>query len=169
MGENLTSVRFAQLQRGARMATVKQIIVNLKTSDRAGAGTNGHVYLGLGGREFNLNLSTEDREPGATDSYTLGEGANILNKNENDPRAGFGCPLEQGQLIWFPVYIRFQGENFEDSWNLDSAGVRVFSSDPQDPAGPELRFSRLLGPNFHLWLGGKYGNYRYLNPSGPSA
>jgi hypothetical protein len=151
------------------MATVKQIIVNLKTSNRAGADTNGHVYLGLGGREFNLNLPTGDRELGATDTYTLGEETNILNPDENDPRAGSGCPLEQGQLFWVPVYIRFQGENFEDRWNLDSVGVRVFSSDPHDPANPELRFSRLLGPNFHLWLGGKYGNYCYLNPSGPLA
>ena len=151
------------------MATVKQIIVNLKTSNRAGADTNGHVYLGPGGREFNLNLPTGDRELGATDTYTLGEETNILNPDENDPRAGSGCPLEQGQLFWFPVYIRFQGENFEDRWNLDSVGVRVFSSDPHDQANPELRFSRLLGPNFHLWLGGKYGNYCYLNPSGPLA
>ena len=67
------------------MATVKQIIVNLKTSDRAGAGTNGHVYLGLGGREFNLNLSTEDREPGATDSYTLGEGRTSSTRTRTIP------------------------------------------------------------------------------------
>jgi hypothetical protein len=147
------------------MATVKRIVVRLKTGDREGAGSDGQVFLGLGGREFNLNLPTGDREPGSDDRYTLGEGATILNKERNDPR--IGCSLDQGQAVWFfPAYIRFQGQNLEDTWNLESVGVEVFSSDPNDPAGAKANFSRLVGPEFHLWLGDRTGNYCYLNPTG---
>jgi hypothetical protein len=146
------------------MATVKRIFVRLKTGAVEGAGTNGHVFLGIGGREFNLNLPTGDREQGATDEYTLGEGANILNKDQNDPRKG--CPVDMGHIWSFPVYVRFQGWDDNDSWNLESAGVEVFSSDPHDPSGATINWSRLVGPEFTLWLGSSYGSYCHLNATG---
>jgi hypothetical protein len=146
------------------MATVRRIDVELKTGTAADAGTNGQVFLGLGGREFNLDLPGGDREKGQVDTYRLGDTANILNKERNDPREGGGYPLKMEDLFNFPVYLRFQGNDQNDDWNLESVTVKVTSSDPDDEFGPELTWQRLVGPEFNLWLGSKSGNICHLNP-----
>ena len=55
-----------------------------------GAGTNGEVYLALGGREFNLKRPAphEDRGQGSIDHYQLGgHDANVEHPAENNPPA----------------------------------------------------------------------------------
>ena len=71
-----------------------------------------------------------------------------------------------GQIWWFPVYVRFQGRDDNDTWNLESAGVEVFSSDAHDPSGSTMNWSRLVGPEFNLWLGSSNGSYCHLNATG---
>jgi hypothetical protein len=104
--------------------TVKRVEVWLSTGDVAGAGTDGQVYLVLGGREFNLKRSDiNDRQQGATDHYILGQGANIEHKKENNPT---GIPMH---LVWDnELGLRFEpvaGLNPPDAWNLGLAEVSI--------------------------------------------
>jgi hypothetical protein len=44
------------------MARISGIVCPVITANMAGAGTDGRVYLGLGGREFRLDSSADDFE-----------------------------------------------------------------------------------------------------------
>jgi hypothetical protein len=69
---------------------IDRVDVTLVTASDPGSGSDGEVYLLLGGREFNLKRADiNDREAGAVDRYLLGRGANIEHKAENDPGS---CP-----------------------------------------------------------------------------
>jgi len=75
--------------------------------------------------------------------------------------------VKMEDLFAFPVYLRFQGNDPNDDWNLESVTVRVTSSDPNDQFGPELVWQRLVGPEFNIWLGNKSGNICHLKERVP--
>jgi hypothetical protein len=69
------------------MAVIERIDVQLATSTREGAGTDGDVFIGIAGREFYIESEANDFEAGSNRTYRLGDGANILYSGLNDPRA----------------------------------------------------------------------------------
>jgi hypothetical protein len=129
------------------MAAIRKISAKIVTSNIENAGTDGDVYLGICGREFYLDSSADDFERGSNRTYILGDGSNVLNSRENDPR---NPQLDSARLDDFPVYIRFEPQGENADWNLSFVSVEV--------AG------RNYGVNFQrgLWLGRKVGKFCYL-------
>ena len=128
------------------MAKIDTIELHLETGEKSGAGTDGDVYLGLCGREFYIDTEKDDFEAGSGRVYILGDGANILHPDLNDPREH---GLFTQNVALFPVYIRFQPKSRDDRWLLDRADVRFngsihidWDTSPYIPIG---------GPG--LWLG----------------
>jgi hypothetical protein len=151
-------------QRSVAMAKITGILCQIITGNRSGAGTDGSVYLGFGGREFRLDSKADDYESGSWREYVLGEGPlapslpapQILveNKEENDPRTRY--PLDTAILGRAPVYIRFEPEGGDDRWNLEFAAVLVYV-EKVFVAGYTPR------PEFdHLWMSNRTGKILYL-------
>ena len=72
------------------MANVNVLQVEVKTGSREMAsGTDGHVFLGIGGRESHLSKDVmRDFLNGSTDTFVSGEGTNIgTDPRDNDPRS----------------------------------------------------------------------------------
>lgn len=113
---------------------IKRIKVEITTGTN---GTDGHVYLGIGGREFRLdNPSHNDFEPTRTDIFNLGKKNNVKNPIENDPRTP---ALNIRQIMSFPCYIRLDSK---DGWNLNTIKV-------------EIRYLNNVAPMFYFsnsWL-----------------
>jgi hypothetical protein len=107
------------------MAQINSIQLHIQTGNLSGAGTDGDVYLGLGGREFSVDTTSNDFERGAARVYILGDGANIQNAAVNDPR---NPQLFTERVANFPVYIRFQPQSRSDNWQLQRADVRFNDS-----------------------------------------
>ena len=141
-------------------AQISQIRVTLITSNVSGAGTDADVFIGIGGREFNLNLlGRGDRERNQEDQYVLGEASNVERSEDNDPRSPL--PVTVDDIDEFPVYIRMidigdssDPLNFpEDEWIVDFIDVIVFSGDfvVREFLSPRLGFindeaNQRLGP-----------------------
>jgi hypothetical protein len=145
--------------RMADTTLINQIEVTLVTGNRVAAGSNGDVFLQLGPREFNLRLPPNptgptERDKGVRNEYTLGQGANIVNKERNDPRKDL--PLKTYDLEAVPAALRFKGQSDDDAWNLEEAVVRAQSQDG------EQVWTRMAGNANNLWLGNKFGNVCYL-------
>jgi PLAT/LH2 domain len=104
------------------MAQIESIQVNINTGDESGAGTDGDIYLGLGGREFHLDTTADDFERGSSHRYVLGSGSDVVNPAVNDPRKQF---LQVEDVDSFPVYVRFEPNNDGDNWNLARADVTL--------------------------------------------
>ena len=145
------------------MAQVTGILCQVITGNVDGAGTDGRVYLGLGGREFRMDSGGDDYERGSWREYIMGHGpvepdlpspqVRVLNGQQNDPRVGM--PIKK---LNTPVYIRFEPAGGNPNWNLAFVAVLVYA--PQFAvayAPPEPN-------NFDsLWLGEKYGKVLYLS------
>jgi|SRR3954447_3230922 len=134
------------------MPPITSIEVRLITSNRAGAGTIGPVYVGICRREFGVNHSDLDFTPGNDFTYIFGDGANVIDAADNDPRALL--PLDTADAGLFPRYIR---QESGDSWDLEEVAITV---NPGQPS--QLLFNALAGPNQHLVLGGTTGKILYL-------
>jgi hypothetical protein len=77
------------------MASVSGILCQIVTGNVDAAGTDGRVYLGLGGREFRLDSTADDFEKGSWREYILGAvpadldlpppRAPVRNADRNDP------------------------------------------------------------------------------------
>jgi hypothetical protein len=128
------------------------------------AGTNGDIYLGLGGREFHLDSTENDFQRASIREYLLGAppippnsgGVQVTNKDKNDPRKGF--QLDTDNLSRTPVYIRFEPEPqipANDHWNLNFASVLVYDTAFVIGYTPALGFD-------NLWLGHVSGKILYL-------
>lgn len=135
------------------MTTITRIDAQLKTGSRVGAGTDGDVYLGIGGREFFIDSAVDDFEAGADRVYTFGAGSNVSQAFRNDPRSPYQLLTEN--LGRFPVYVRFvpgavQGPGREDDWNLESITVTV------NPGAGQFQF-QALGGSDHLILSRQSG------------
>ena len=148
------------------MAQVTGILCQVITGDVENAGTDGRVYLGLGGREFRLDSSADDYERGSWREYILGRGpvepnlpqpqVRVLNKGLNDPRKGF--PLDTVNLTKSPVYLRFEPEGSSPDWNLKFTAVLVY-------AGAFVAAFTAPVALDNLWLGDSIGKILYLTES----
>lgn len=128
------------------MANITRIDVELKTGNRSGAGTDGDIYLGIGGREFYLDSQGDfdDFRPDTDKTYTFGAGANVKFADKNDPRSP--AQLLTERLDRFPVYVRFNPENRDDNWNLESITATI------NPGPNQIRY-QALGGSDNLWMG----------------
>ena len=130
------------------MTFLNKIRVSITTGRDAGAGTDGSVYLGLAGREFRCDTSSDDFERGATRDYIFGDDANIQRPHDNDPRKP---PLQDADVDTYPAYIRYGGGS---PWLL--AGAQVFIEDEAMP-----RFETDIANN-PIWLGDVSGCIYYF-------
>ncbi len=134
---------------------IRKISVDINTSFAQGAGTNGQVYLGIGGREFRLDIADhEDFEAGDEMTYEFGDDANVMFPDRNDPRRG--VIMTRAIIRTLPVYIRFQPRDGSDDWNLANVRVRVLGE-----TGTAL-YSALDGNSEHVWLGPQSGLLLHL-------
>ena len=137
------------------MAAITRIDVRIKTG-RGGklAGTDGDVYIRIGGREFFVDSAADDFEQGSDRTYTFGEGANVRDAALNDPRSPYQLLTEN--LNRFPINIRFvPGPGSlaqEDVWILESITVTV------NPGTGQVQF-QALGGSDNLVLGKRAGLY----------
>ena len=102
------------------MTLITSIQFQLNTGSMVGAGTDGDVYLGVCGREFYVDTSADDFERGSSRMYIFGDGANVNNPPNNDPRKQ---SLHIENVGNFPVYLRFQPRSRTDNWNVQRAEV----------------------------------------------
>ena len=144
------------------MAQVSGVLCQVITGRLSGAGTDGSVYLGLGGREFRMDSTADDYEQGSWREYILGKPPipfesppQILvnNKDKNDPRKGVS--LDTLDIDRTPVYIRFEPEDENDNWNLSFVAVLVYTDKFAIAYTPPERFD-------NLWLGQAFGKILYL-------
>lgn len=147
------------------MAQVTGILCQIITGNVSGAGTDGRVYLGLGGREFRLDSSQDDYERSSWREYILGRAPlepdlpspqiRVTSPARNDPRQGF--PLDTSRLMRTPVYIRFEPSGGSPDWNLRSAVVLVYTGEGQ------FVVAYMAPQTFdNLWMGEGFGKILYL-------
>jgi len=135
------------------MATITKINVLIQTGNRNNAGTDGHVFIAIGGREFHLNSATDDFEQGKAFTYTLGTGSTVTDSTNNDPTKPFS--LNTADLDKFPAWIRFEPAGSNPGWNLEFASATV------NPGPNEVKYQALAGDG-NLWLGQNSGKYCFL-------
>lgn len=138
------------------MANITRIDVRIRTTNEGGSGTDGDVYLALGGREFYVDSDSEDFNATGDRTYTFGAGANVKFASSNNPSSPFQLLTED--LNRYPAYIRFNPRSREDNWNVGFVDVKV------NPGPGEVRYQALLGNN-NVWLGTHSGLYCYLTRS----
>ena len=111
------------------MPNISQIRGFIHTAEDDGSGTDSDVYLGIGGREFYLNTSSDDFETFQRDHFLLNGqqgSAPLLSLGfANDPKRP---PLHTDFLDKFPVYIRMEPSGDRPSWTVH------FYRDPSGPA-----------------------------------
>jgi len=145
------------------MSRISGILCQIITGNVDGAGTDGRVYLGLGGREFRLDSTADDYEKHSWREYILGAAPNephlaptqirVKNADRNDPRQGL--PLDSDDLNRTPAYLRFEPQGASDDWDLAFAAVLVY--------GEQFITAYTLPADFHnLWLGQATGKVVYL-------
>ncbi|GAA1672349.1 hypothetical protein [Microbacterium lacus] len=150
------------------MTAITGILVQIITGDMENAGTDGRVYLGLGGREFRLDSRANDFERGSWREYILGRGPKepdlpspqirVEWPGFNDPRIGF--VLDTAFLDKSPVYLRFEPVGEDPNWNLKTVFVLVYVGQSSfygyftTPAGFD-----------NLWMGHPMGKIVYLTSS----
>lgn len=150
------------------MVKVDTIFVRLRTRDEDGAGTDGDVYLGIGGREFHIDKhDRDDFERGDDATYILGERPTVPPENAIDI-SGFATNpkdpyvLKTENLNFFPVYIRLEkADSVSSTWRLDYVEVRV------NPETDNITYSALDDDFEWIFLGGGFGRTLYLLPKPP--
>jgi hypothetical protein len=136
------------------MANINRIDLRIKTGNRPGAGSDGKFYLGVGGREFRIDIpGTDDFEQNKDQLFTLGAASNVGNPVDNDPRSPFQMLTEN--LSRFPKYMRFEPVNEGDNWNLEEVTMTV------NPGPSQIVFAG-LGGGAHLWLGDRNTKFFYF-------
>lgn len=141
-------------------------VIDVRTGNKSGAGTDGDVYLGLGGREFYLDSVLDDFETGEARVYVYGslidgspnpEGWRrlLIQPEHNDPRTP---ALEESDVNNNPVYIRFVPKEVngnsdrDDNWQLGFAQLTLDVTDRT-----LLRSSHQMAVPAPIWLGTKRG------------
>ena len=129
---------------------IQKISVDITTTFAKGASTKGAVFLGLGGREFRLDIGDHpDFEEGDDVTYVFGDESNVMFPDRNDPRTGMPLALEDA--LGHPVYVRLEPHRTADDWELASIRVRVTASEGA------AEFAALQGPTDRIWLGQQSG------------
>ena len=132
------------------MAAITRIDFRIQTANQPGAGTDGDVWGAVAGREFYLDSSANDFEQGDNRTYTCGDGSNVLNAADNDPRHP---QLDTADVDRFPTYVRFEpGGN----WVLEEAEVTV------NPGPQQIKRRALAGGAQKLVLGPKASKIVFL-------
>lgn len=142
------------------MPNVARINVQITTGNRSGAGTNGRLYLGLGGREFRLDDPNDnDLERGDFDIFIIGgPGANNTNPaNTNDPNSHL--QFTEIDVARFPRYLRFEGQTETDNWDLEFIWVSIYDASSTLLAN---YYRPGLGGGGHLWFGGRNSEIMYF-------
>ena len=139
------------------MAAITRIDAQFKTGNRSGAGTDGDIFIGIGGREFVADSAVDDFERGSDRIYVFGagsgSGSTVNNPAFNNPSTPF--QLDTSNLDRFPVYVRFEPTGRDDNWNLESVTVTV------NPGPGQVQYQALGGSN-NLWLGQHAGKVCHL-------
>ena len=78
------------------------------------------VHVGVCRREFGINNSELDFTPGHDFSYVFGDGANVIDAADNDPRTLL--PPDTNDATQFPRYIRHESS---DAWDLEEIGITL--------------------------------------------
>lgn len=148
------------------MAQVTGVLCQMITRNVDGAGTDGRVFLGLGGREFRLDSKEDDFERGSWREYILGRGPiepnlpppqiRVTSPSRNDPRSQLR--LDTARLSKTPVYIRFETDGDSPDWNLKSAIVLVYTGEGQFV----VAYMPPTGFFDDLWMGDGFGKILYL-------
>jgi hypothetical protein len=150
---------------------IERLLVRVETLNQSGAGTGGEVFLGIGGREFNIDSNKNNFEQNAKELFILGDTRDRLgdwmevrNKDRNDPRVPL--PLNTGDLDKLPVYLRFEPERYDstEEWGLNYVFVKV--NPTIDGQNQEVLYEALGPANVFLWLGRNGGRYCYLHKVG---
>src|ERR1051326_6431021 len=146
------------------MANVKTIYVRVVTKDIENAGTDGDIYVGIGGTVFHLDSKGDynDFERGDDRTYILGElpsmppdnSTAIQNPTANDPQQPYALKTEN--LNDYPVYIRLDEARFDSYWALDFVEIRV------NPDDDNIVFNALEDEKEYLWFGWNWGFTLYL-------
>lgn len=140
---------------------ISRIELKLRTTHLAGSTTNGHVYLGIAGREYAVRLRKgHDFQPSAAAvSYIFGEDANVMREEDNDPRTPW--QTDANNISWCPLYLRFTPQGDDDNWNIDLAELIVrFRGATPGSIVQEARYRLLAGSK--LWLGAQRGQFLYF-------
>lgn len=147
------------------MAAITGILAQIITGDIDNAGTDGRVYLGLGGREFRMDSKEDDYERGSWREYIMGAGPLEPNlpppqirvewPEFNDPRKLF--VLDTAHLADTPVYLRFEPEGDSPNWNLAFAAVLVYAGEYYGAYTVPHGFD-------NLWFGDPMGKVLRLSP-----
>ena len=137
------------------MANINAISVEVKTGSReSSSGTDGRVYLGIGGRDFDLVIDGKEFQNGTTNMFLLGEGTNTgADPRNNDPRSPYQLVTET--LSKYPVYIRFEPIREDDRWEIDEINVVV------NPGSEDIKFST-LGGGQHIFLSNRSTKIMYF-------
>jgi hypothetical protein len=147
------------------MSAITGILVQVITGEVENAGTDGRVYLGLGGREFRLDSKADDYERGSWREYVLGRGpkepdlpspqVRVEWPEFNDPRVGFA--IDTVDLMKSPVYLRFEPEGDSPNWNAKTVFALVYVGEST------FYMSFTTPPGFdNLWMGDEMGKIVYL-------
>lgn len=147
------------------------IKLTITTFNDAGAGTDDDVYLGICGREFNVNKDSDLFKQGNTDTFTFGgASADVFNPDENDPQKFL--LLNTDNLDLFPVWLRAVPNGKWTDWHVKSVTVTV------NP-GPNQHVFGGVPPGQSIWIGASprsdfpTGGFLFLRrtagtPTGPS-
>jgi hypothetical protein len=148
------------------MTHLGKITAEIKTGDVPDASTNGRVFLGIGKREFRLNMPGNNFQRGSTDTFVIGVDGNIDNPNNSndlpsDP--SLNAPVIQwAHLSEFPIYIRFDPRDSNDNWNIESVLVTAQQFNASNP-GDIVHFADFFSENGdHIWLGNNSGLFIVL-------
>jgi murein tripeptide amidase MpaA len=151
---------------------VDRIIVKIQTGNKSGAGTNGKVYLGIGGREFRLNKSGNQFQKDKEDEFIIGVGSNILKPDQNGLPLNSSFANDSPEIPFnvvsiYPMYIRFEPSSSSDKWNVDRVYVNVKSTTDLPPAGLDFHADILNGLNDdNIWLSEDSGLFIGLRSRG---
>lgn len=147
------------------MSAITGILVQVITNDVDNAGTDGKVYLGLGGREFRLDSNADDYEQGSWREYVLGRGpkepdlpspqVRVEWAEFNDPRVGFA--IDTLDILKSPAYLRLEPEGDSPNWNLKTVFALVYVGESDF----SMYFTTPAGFD-NLWLGDPMGKIVYL-------
>jgi hypothetical protein len=148
------------------MTHLGKIIVEIKTANVSGAGTNGRVYLGIGRREFRLNKDGDQFQAGSTDNFVIGAGGNINSpNNSNDLPLGANMNAPEIQFASvddLPIYIRFEPQNDNDNWNVESVRLTAQQYDGSTPGTTSDYMDDFSENDNRIWLGNGSGLIMFL-------
>jgi hypothetical protein len=130
-----------------QMPNIDAIEVRITTGSE---GTDATIYLGICGREFNLDTSANDFNSGATDLFILKTGGNVTNEFFNNPQKP---QLVTENLFSFPIWIRYAAQP-DDDWDIQDVHVTV------NPGAQQLTF--ISAVPLPLRLAKEFGEFCFL-------